>query len=75
MVKNETDEKLEFSAASLIGIGAIVGGGILVLGGVSIVQAGPSALFAFLLNGCLAIITANSYANLSRTFPESGGTY
>lgn len=68
-------QKLNFSSATLIGIGAIVGGGVFVLGGVTIVEAGSAALLAFLFNGLLALLTARSYAELSRLFPESGGTY
>ncbi len=68
-------EKLGFYGATLIGIGAIVGGGIFVLGGVAISTAGPAAMIAFLLNGLLALLTARSYAFISDIFPESGGTY
>jgi APA family basic amino acid/polyamine antiporter len=58
-----------------IGVGAIVGGGILALAGVAFSSTGPSAILAFALNGVIALITALSFAELSATFPESGGTY
>ena len=58
-----------------IGVGAIVGGGILALAGTAFATTGPSAILAFALNGVIALITALSFAELSATFPESGGTY
>jgi len=58
-----------------IGIGAIVGGGILALAGVAMAATGPSAALAFGLNGCIALITALSFAELATAFPKSGGTY
>ena len=61
--------------AILIGVGAIVGGGILALAGVAFAAAGPAAILAFLLNGVIAILTALTFAELSATFPQSGGSY
>ena len=61
--------------ATGVGVGAIVGGGILVLGGVAFAQTGPSAIVAFALNGVVALLTALSFAELSSAFPESGGAY
>src|SRR5688572_7210282 len=61
--------------ATLVGIGAIVGGGILVLAGVAFRAAGPSAIVAFALNGVIAVLTALSFAEMSSAFPESGGAY
>lgn len=61
--------------ATGVGVGAIVGGGILVLGGVALEQTGPGAVVAFALNGVIAMLTALSFAELSSTFPESGGAY
>ncbi len=62
-------------AATLIGVGAIVGGGIFVLGGVAIREAGSFAAVAFLLNGIIVAFTVYSTAHISRLFPESGGAY
>lgn len=56
-------------------MGAIVGGGILVLGGVALAETGPGAVVAFALNGIVALLTALSFAELSSAFPESGGAY
>ncbi|MGE0329007.1 MAG: APC family permease, partial [Polyangiaceae bacterium] len=61
--------------ATAVGIGAIVGGGILVLAGVAFRATGPAAMLAFALNGVIAVITAMSFAEMSTAFPESGGAY
>lgn len=61
--------------ATAVGIGAIVGGGILVLAGVAFKTSGPAAIVAFALNGVIAVITAMSFAEMSTAFPESGGAY
>lgn len=62
-------------AATSVGVGAIVGGGILALAGVAFSAAGPSAIVAFGLNGLIAFMTAMSFAELATRFPQSGGTY
>ena len=64
-----------FWGATGIGVGAIVGGGILLLAGVAFSKTGPSAILAFALSGTLAFITALSFAELSTRFPQSGGSY
>lgn len=61
--------------ATGIGVGAIVGGGILILAGVAFAETGPGAILAFALNGAVALVTALSFAELSTAFPESGGAY
>ncbi|NNE19402.1 MAG: amino acid permease [Myxococcales bacterium] len=66
---------LDFLQATGVGVGAIVGGGILVLAGVAFRETGPSTILAFALNGALAIMTALSFAEMSSMFPESGGAY
>lgn len=63
------------AGATLVGIGGILGGGILILAGVAFVSAGPSAILAFALNGAVAWLTAMSVSEISSTFPESGGAY
>ncbi len=54
---------------------AIVGGGVFVLGGVAVAEAGPAAILAFALNGVVAFLTALAFAELATTFPENGGQY
>ena len=66
---------LSFFSTTGVGVGAIVGGGILALAGIAFATTGPSAIVAFALNGVIAILTALSFAELSASFPESGGTY
>ncbi len=61
--------------ATMVGVGAIVGGGIFVLGGVALAATGPSAIVAFALNGLIAVLTALSFAEMATAFPESGGAY
>lgn len=63
------------AGATTVGVGAIVGGGIMVLAGVAFASAGPAAMVAFALNGFVALITALSFAEISTRFPESGGAY
>ncbi len=58
-----------------MGVGAIVGGGILALAGVSFASTGPAAIIAFAINGVIALLTALSFAEMASKFPESGGTY
>lgn len=62
-------------AATGVGVGAIVGGGVLALAGVAFATTGPSAILAFALNGAIAVLTALSFAELASRIPESGGTY
>ncbi|CAN5611809.1 amino acid permease [soil metagenome] len=61
--------------ATGIGVAAIVGGGILVLGGVAVAEAGASAIVAFALNGAIALLTALAFAELATAFPTNGGQY
>lgn len=61
--------------ATLVGIGGIIGGGLLILVGTAFNQAGPAAILAFVLNGIVAWLTAMSTAEISTAFPESGGAY
>jgi amino acid transporter len=61
--------------ATLIGLGATVGGGILALGGHAFAQVGPATLAVFTVNGVIALLTAGSFAELATRFPVSGGAY
>jgi len=67
--------RIGLGGATLVGVGAIVGGGIFVLGGVAFVATGPGAIVAFALNGVIAVLTALSFAEMASAFPESGGAY
>lgn len=75
-----SDDRVDRRALGLlattgVGVGAIVGGGILVLSGVAFATAGPSAILAIALNGGIALLTVLSFSELAARFPESGGTY
>ena len=61
--------------ATLVGIGGIVGGGLLILAGTAFGMAGPAAILAFALNGVVAWLTALSVSEITTMFPESGGAY
>ena len=70
-----TPRAIGLAGATGVGLGAIVGGGILVLAGVAFRTTGPGAIAAFAANGLIAVVTALSFAELSAAFPESGGAY
>jgi amino acid transporter len=79
--QNNQDFEVSFSRslglfdASMIGIGAMIGAGIVVLTGIAAGQAGPGAILAFALNGAVTLLTALTYAELASAFPETGGGY
>jgi amino acid transporter/nucleotide-binding universal stress UspA family protein len=72
---NQLNRTVGLAGATGIGVGAIVGGGILALAGIAFATTGPGAILAFALNGCIAALTALSFAELASSFPESGGPY
>lgn len=74
-VDSDSQRVLGLFGATLVGVGAIVGGGILALAGVAFATTGPSAILAFALNGAIALLTALSFSELAARFPLSGGTY
>jgi len=60
---------------TMIGVGAMIGAGIFVLTGIAAGVAGPALLVVFLLNGCVALLTAMAYAELGSAFHDAGGGY
>ncbi len=60
--------------AVAIGVGGMVGGGIFAVLGLSVQITRGAAPLAFLLAGIVALLTARSYARLSRSYPSRGGT-
>ena len=60
---------------TMIGVGAMIGAGILVLTGLAAGHAGPGLILAFGLNGVIALIIGSAYAELGSCFPEAGGGY
>ena len=73
--QSAASRSLGLLGATRIGVGAIVGGGILVLAGSAYAHTGPSAVLAFALNGVLAVLTAMSFAEMASAYPDSGGAY
>ena len=57
-----------------IGIGGMVGGGIFAVLGLAADLAKGGTPVAFLFAGAIALITSYSYAHLSKTYPDRGGT-
>ncbi len=69
------ERTLSLRDAILIGLGAIVGGGILALGGHGLARVGPAVILVFAVNGFFALLTAGSFAELATRFPVGGGAY
>lgn len=68
------NEKIGLTAAISIGIGGMVGGGIFAVLGLAADLARGATPAAFLVAGLIALVTAYSYAHLSLTYPDRGGT-
>ncbi|WP_089787230.1 amino acid permease [Natronobacterium haloterrestre] len=62
-------------AALTIGIGTMIGAGIFVLPGTAVGELGPLASLAFVIGGCIALLTALSASELGTAMPVSGGAY
>lgn len=60
---------------TMLGIGALMGGGVFVLLGLGAGVAGPGLLLAFFLNGLITIPTMMIYAQLGSAFHDAGGGY
>jgi basic amino acid/polyamine antiporter, APA family len=74
-VSNPELRPLTTGRATLLGVGAIIGGAPIVLAGAAFSAAGPAALLALALNGGLAILGALALSELGARFPRSGGPY
>jgi len=61
--------------ATMMGVGALMGGGVFVLLGLAAGVAGPAALLAFFLNGLITIPTLMIYAELGSAYHDAGGGY
>ncbi|MDF4202239.1 APC family permease [Maribacter sp. SA7] len=68
------DKKIGLKDAISIGIGGMVGGGIFAVLGLAVSLAKGATPVAFLWAGLIALLTAYSYAKLSKKYPENGGT-
>lgn len=67
-------KQITLKDAISIGIGGMVGGGIFAVLGLAVSLAKGGTPVAFLFAGIIALLTAYSYAKLSKKFPENGGT-
>ena len=54
-------------------LGAVIGGGVLLLPGVAASLAGPASMLAWLFDGLLGIPLALTFAALASRFPDAGG--
>ncbi|MEZ4970906.1 MAG: APC family permease [Flavobacteriaceae bacterium] len=67
-------KKVSLKDAISIGIGGMVGGGIFAVLGLAVSLAKGGTPLAFFFAGILALITSYSYVNLSKKYPDRGGT-
>src|SRR5688572_1626451 len=74
-MSDESQRRIGVFGATLVGLGGILGGGMLILAGTAFNSAGPAAILALALNGVVAWLTAMSVTEMSTVFPESGGAY
>ncbi|WP_124979456.1 APC family permease [Nonlabens xiamenensis] len=68
------NEKISLKDAISIGIGGMVGGGIFAVLGLAVSLAKGGTPVAFCFAGLIALLTAYSYAKLSKKYPKDGGT-
>ncbi|MHB8634208.1 MAG: amino acid permease [Thermoplasmatota archaeon] len=77
--KARTDVRLSrdltFGDATMLGVGALMGGGVFVLLGIATGVAGNALILAFFLNGLITIPTLMVYAELGSAFHDAGGGY
>src|SRR5215208_5495237 len=59
----------------LLGVGAIVGTGILVLTGVGAAKAGPAVILSFAIAGVVCAFAALAYAEMATMYPAAGSAY
>lgn len=61
--------------ATMLGVGALMGGGVFVLLGIAAGVAGPALILALFLNGFITIPTLMVYAELGSASDDAGGGY
>ncbi|MEG0250276.1 MAG: amino acid permease [Peptostreptococcus sp.] len=72
----EREKTYGFLDLFLLGIGAIIGTGILVLTGIiASTQAGPAVILSFLISAVSAIFIGLCYAEVATSIPNSGSIY
>lgn len=75
MADDNLNQELGVLAATSIGIGTMIGGGIFILPSVAVRQAGPTRLFSFAIGGVISLLAAFSHAELATNKQAAGGTY
>lgn len=75
MTDDDLERSLSVYAATSIGIGTMIGGGIFILPSVAVEQAGPASLIAFAICGFISLLSAISHAELATFQQAAGGTY
>src|SRR3989344_8653020 len=60
---------------ALLGVGALLGGGIFTLLGHAAGLSGGGLVLSMLIGSAIAFINLNSYIALASTFPQAGGGY
>ncbi len=60
---------------TLLGVGALLGGGVFTLLGHAAGLAGGALVFVILLGAFISFLNLNSYVSLATTFPAAGGGY
>lgn len=71
----ELARTMGITEVALLGIGALLGGGIFTLLGHAAGLAGGGLVFAMLIGAGISFINLNSYIALATTFPAAGGGY
>ena len=67
--------RLRLRDSTAMAVGGMIGGGIFSVLGVTVDAAGHLAFLCFIIAGAVALVTANSYAGLTRRSGRSGGPY
>ncbi|MEA3204286.1 MAG: hypothetical protein QOI63_1966 [Thermoplasmata archaeon] len=67
--------EITFLDATMMGVGALMGGGVFVLLGLATGQAGNAVLLSLFLNGFITIPTLLVYAELGSASDDAGGGY
>ncbi len=79
-MENNEDEKslireLGLTQALAIGLGTMLGAGIFVLSAFAVEDAGPAAIFSYLIAGTICFLIALVISELATGMPKAGGSY
>ncbi|MCA1813968.1 MAG: amino acid permease [Halobacteriales archaeon] len=66
---------LTLADATLLGVGALMGGGIFIMPGIAAAVSGPAVWLALALNAIVTIPTLLVYAELASAYHDAGGGY